>query len=172
MQFTTSKKVAAALGAGAIAVAASGVAYAYWTASGVDSGEGNSATAASAPADTTIVVDTVPTGLYPTGSDDLTFHLENSNPYPVYVGATDFSVDSDQVTADNSDCTATLAALSGTDTETPARVPAKTGDVNGKSATYTISVAMDDTTDNQSACQGATFTIPVVASPHVDPPRN
>src|SRR3954463_4232090 len=34
MQFTTTKKIAAALGAGAVAVAGSGVAFAFWTTTG------------------------------------------------------------------------------------------------------------------------------------------
>lgn len=160
-RFITRKKIAAATAATALGVGGV-IAYAAWTSSG--SGNG---TVSARSASALVVADaTTATTLYPTGTANLVVTLTNNNAYNVAVTAISqgvlssgaptaaaITVDSNHSSCNVSSVTLTAPALSGVV-------------VAGNGGTYTLTlhnaVAMDNTAAD--ACQGATFTVPVVAT--------
>lgn len=133
---------------GAIMVAS--VAFAAWTVSGSGTG---SAKATSAVALTATGV-TPTADLYPGKTNgDAKLTIDNTNPFDVEVTdiARSGAITSSAGGACNADTGVTFTDQSGLTLSVPA----------GTSQTFTLSgvVAMDNTSD--TACQGATFTIPV-----------
>lgn len=85
---TRSQKTVAALAIGALGVAGTGVAYAYWTATG--SGTGSAATGNVAAV--TVVQTSTVGSLYPGISQSLSGTFTNPNTFPVYVAQVDVEV--------------------------------------------------------------------------------
>lgn len=147
-----------------VIVGVGGVAYAYWSAGGTGSGAG--ATGTTVPL--TLSSGTPTAGLLPGGSSDVVLTITNTNTSRVKVsslaldttqGTGGFSVD-----AGHSGCA--LTALSfGTQTNGGAgwTVAGKVGAVNG-TLTATLSSALAMSISAANACQGATFTVYLVAS--------
>jgi hypothetical protein len=141
-----------------------GVAYAYWTAGGAGTGFGAAGTTIPL-----VLTSGTPTAeLHPGASSGVVVAMSNPNSAPVRVsslaldptqGAGGFRVD-----VGHSDCTLTALSFS-TQTNGGAgwSVPGKVGSVNGTLAvTLAGALAMSVSADN--ACQGATFTVYLVAS--------
>lgn len=160
-RFITRKKVAA--GAAVAALGLGGmIAYAAWTSSGSGSGTVSARTASQVLVGDGHVANT----LYPTGTADLVVTVNNPNDYNVNVtslaqGAlSSGSATAAAVTDDHSGagCTAT--------TVTYTAPSLGSGVVVGAHQTYTFTlhnaVAMSNAAED--ACQGATFTIPVIAN--------
>ena len=152
----------AAAATAVLAVATAG--YAYWTAAG-------SGTAGKTTVTTTAVTLTpgTPTAqLFPGGSADVVLTAANPNDFSVRIGV--LALDTSQGTAgfavDGGHSGCGLGVLSLT-TQTNGgsgwTVPAKVGGVNGSlSITLTNALAMGTTAAD--ACQGASFTVYLVAS--------
>jgi hypothetical protein len=151
-----SKKTAVAAGTVAAVVAASGVAYAFWT----ETGSGSTSAGAASTSALTFTGDASPAAnLYPGASGvNVTVNVGSTNSGTVHFSGT-VTVNGASVSADpgHSGCTAALAALSGSTTVTDLSVPPA-------GTTFTIPVAMADTAGNQNPCKGATFTIPLTVS--------
>ena len=145
--------------------ALAGIAAAVWSAVGSGSGSGGTGT--------TVAVTLSPAAptatLYPGGQTNVVLTITNSNTAPVRIGSlssdtargtSGFSVD-----AGHTGCVlSTLAFTTQTNGTTGWTVPAKAGSVNGTLAvTLTNAIAMSLTA--LSACQGATFTVYLVAQP-------
>lgn len=127
-----------------------GVAYAFWSASGSGSGQVGSATAAAL----TVAPVAVPLAdLFPGKTDDLSFRVSNSNGYRVRLTTlTGISVTSSDPTA----CAAsniTLSAGPGYSLPTPVDVAA------GATATGTLAGLVTMATTALDGCQGKTFTV-------------
>jgi hypothetical protein len=147
------------------ALAVTGVANAYWRASGTGTGSGT--------AGTTVAVTLTPgaptPGLYPGGATAVVLTVTNTNTSAVRLGT--LSLDISQgtggfaVDAGHSGCL--VSALSFT-TQTNGgagwTVPAKVGAVNGTLA-ITLPNALAMTTTAANACQSATSTVYLVAGP-------
>lgn len=135
---------------------AGGIAFAAWTSTG--SGTGT----ATAGTDSGIVVDgNDVSGLFPTGSKDITVTVTNSNPYAVDLD----SLTADSVTVDathgDAGCVVTdiVTADSGDYLASADRIAA-----NGAFITRDLTVHMD--ADAADACKGATFTVSYTGSAH------
>lgn len=129
----------------------SGVALAFWSTSGSGSG---TATARSS-LNLTGTLSSV-TGLYPGGSLAVTVTVANPNPFPVKVTA----VTGGTVTTGASGCTTTGVAYTNQTTSNGLGASGFTVPANSAgTALPATTVTMDNT--SLSACQGATFTVPV-----------
>ena len=149
--------------AAAVALGGAGVAYAYWTA-------GGSATAAGGTGTTVPVVlstGTPTAALLPGGTSGVVLTATNSNTSPLTINS--FTLNTAQgtggfaVDAGHSGCTlTTLSFPAQTNGGSGWVVPGKVGGTNGTlSITLANSLAMSTSAAN--ACQGATFTVYVVA---------
>ncbi len=162
-RFITRKKVAAATAASAVAVGGV-IAYAAWTSSGAGTGS-----VAARTASALVVADGhVANTLYPTGTADLVVTLTNNNAYNVSVSAITLGA-----LASGSPTAAAISVDSGHSTCNVSTVtysaPTITTDslvVAGNGGTYTVTlhnaVAMANGANDN--CQGATFTVPVLAT--------
>jgi hypothetical protein len=155
---------------GAIAVVAlvvvplGGIAYAYWTRTGTGTGSGQNGT--------TVAISLSPgtptAALYPGGSTSVVLTATNTNTSPVRIGALQLDVARGTggfaVDAGHSGCS--VAALSFTTQNNGGNgwtVPARVGVTNGTlPITLTTSLAMSTTA--LASCQGATFTVYLVAT--------
>lgn len=146
-----------------LAMPAGGIAYAFWSGTGVGAGAGTSATTVAL----TLSPATPSAALYPGGQSNVVLTATNTNDSIVHIaslslntaqGTGGFSVD-----AGHSGCS--VAALSFT-TQTNGgsgwNVPARVGAVNGTLA-VTLTNALTMTAAAADACQGATFTVYLVA---------
>lgn len=129
-----------------------GIAFAAWTSTGSDSGAATADTAKNL----TVVVDDTVTGLYPTGSKDVTFTVKNNNPYPVTLDTA--TVSNLAVAAPSAGCTihdVTTSPVSVSDRLAP-----------GATTTATHVVTVNMGADADDACQGKTFTFDLSVSAH------
>jgi hypothetical protein len=146
----------------ALAIAAGGgIAYAYWSATG--SGNASAANGTMQPVTVTAFVggDTPNATLIPGGSADVILRVTNPNAYPVQVYGV---AGNGAITADpaHSACTTTgvtFTAPAGPITPT-VTVPA------GAALLVHLAGAAGMNAASQSACQGATFHIPVTLAVH------
>lgn len=142
---------------GAVAtLMAGGVAFAAWTSTGTGTGT------ATAGTDSGIVVDgNDVSGLFPTGTKDITVTVINSNPYAVDLD----SLTADSVTVDaahgDAGCEVTdiVTADSGDYSSSADRIAA-----NGAFIQRDLTVHMAADADN--ACKGAIFTVSYTGSAH------
>lgn len=142
-------KRTAVVGIAALGLIGGGVALAAWTATGTGQGD---ATATSAK-DLIVNVGSA-TGLYPTGSENVSFTVRNPNPYQVTLTnahPTNFTVD-----AAHSACNVG-ASISAADVALTDVLAAST-----TGAAHTVVVEMDN--DAIDACQGATFSFDLVVA--------
>jgi hypothetical protein len=152
VRFITTKKALAALATGAVVIAASGVAFAYWTTSG--SGPGSGSVAASNG--TLGLIGTSSPALTPGGSTTVTVKATNA-------GSTNLAVATihlDSVTGTG--CVG--ADFSMPDIASGIVVPAHTDAAHAVTVgSGTLSYA-DSLTSNQTACQGAALTLALSAT--------
>ncbi|HVV37902.1 MAG TPA: hypothetical protein VHC63_14935 [Acidimicrobiales bacterium] len=153
------KRKLSVIAAASVAFAATGVAFAAWTASGAGSGYTKARTAQALS--TVDVSATTTAQLYPGGSGDVLVRIANPNPYDVVVTGiaqtASASISSGNATCDNSN-SVTYSDQTGTWT-----VPA------GGESTVTLTGAAAMSTASVDACQGLVFTIPVTLSGHSAP---
>ncbi len=142
-----------------------GIAWSYWSAGGSGIGTGANRT----PTALSLSPGTPAPGLYPGGSTNVVLTATNPNTSIVKIGSLlrDTSQGTGGFAVDGSHSGCSLAALSFTTQSnggTGWSVPAKVGAVNGTlSISLTNALAM--TAAAASACQGATFTVYLVAGP-------
>ena len=149
--------------AAVVALGGAGVAYAYWTAGG--SGIAAGGTGTTVPVTLTSATSTA--ALLPGGTSGVVLTATNSNVAMVRINS--FSLDTTQGTAgfavDAAHAGCTLSALSfATQTNGGSgwTVPGKVGATNG-TLSITLTNALSMSTAAANACQGATFTVYVVA---------
>ena len=136
-------------------------AHAYWTTGGSGAG---SATAGAATNNLTLTPGTATTSLYPATSGDVALSIANGNPYVALVGslALDTGRGTNGVSVDGGHSGCDVAALSYT-TQTNGGagwfVPA------GSTLSLDLANAVSLGTGADSACQGATFTLFLLAAP-------
>jgi len=142
-----------------------GIAWSYWSAGGSGSGSGANRT----PTALSLSPGTPAAGLYPGGSTNVVLTASNSNTSIVKIGS--LLLDSSQGTGgfavDGGHSGCSVAALSYTTQSNGGSgwsVPAKVGAVNGTLA-ITLTNALSMSAAAASACQGATFTVYLVAGP-------
>ena len=151
------KKSAAILAGGVVAVAGAGGAYAYWTGGG--SGTGSAAAGTNSPI--TVVQTSTVAGLAPgTAPQALSGNFNNSNSSSVYVtsvsatvGTVTKAAGAPAGTCDASDFT--IAYAVGSTMPVGAEVAAGTGKGSWSGAT----IAFNDKASNQDACKLATVTV-------------
>jgi hypothetical protein len=126
-----------------------GVAFAAWTSTGEGSGAVNAAQAQALTVNVTNV-----NGLYPTGSVDVPFTVTNPNPYAVTLN----TVSLKSVSVDAAHSTCATSVITGP-AKTVSMVAAGNG---GTSVSQNFTVSMSNAATD--ACQGATFTVTLLAS--------
>lgn len=151
--FSTKQKVGAAvLGAGVIAAALGGVAYAYWSSTGT--GTGSALTGTTNPANVVVTQAAPPAGgLYPgmTTAITLSGKFNNSNSGPVKVGTVTAVLDTAHLP---SGCIAddfTVGGSAPVNAEIP--VGNDVGSWNG------VTIIMNDTANNQDTCKAQTIPL-------------
>lgn len=142
-----------------------GIAWSYWSAGGSGSGSGANRT----PTALSLSPGTPAAGLYPGGSTNVVLTASNSNASIVKIGSLllDTSQGTGGFAVDGGHSSCSVAALSYTSQSNGGSgwsVPAKVGAVNGTLA-ITLTNALSMSAAAASACQGATFTVYLVAGP-------
>jgi hypothetical protein len=147
-----------------VTVGGAGVAYAYWSAGGAGSAVGSTGTTVPL----TLTSGTPTAGLLPGANSDVVLTMTNTNTARVKVsslaldttqGTSGFGVD-----AGHSGCTLTaLSFAAQTNGGAGWTVPGKVGAVNG-TLTVTLSSALAMSLSAVNACQGATFTVYLLAA--------
>jgi hypothetical protein len=147
-----------------VTVGGAGVAYAYWSAGGAGSAVGSTGTTVPL----TLSSGTPTAGLLPGAGSDVVLTMTNSNSASVKVSS--LALDTTQGTGgfsvDSGHAGCALTALSfGTQTNAGAgwTVPGQVGAVNG-TLTVTLSAALAMSLSAANACQGATFTVYLLAA--------
>lgn len=128
-------------------------ASAYWTNSGSAAVTGTVGTMSSA----TVAVTAEATALYPGGAADLTLSVTNPNAYSVVLSAVAVNPSPGLSSSDNGcDASTYLSIVPGT-------LPS-TAIAAGATRTYTLTDAAQLSVNAVQACQGATFTIPLLVT--------
>jgi len=149
----------------ALGIPVGGIAWSYWSAGGSGTGTGANGTLAAV----SLSAGSPTAALYPGGSTNVVATATNSNPSAVRIGS--LLLDTSQgtggfaVDAGHSGCS--VAALSYTTQSNGGAgwsVPARVGITNGTLA-ITLTNALTMSASAASACQGATFTVYLVAGP-------
>lgn len=147
-----------------LAVPVGGLSYAYWSGTGTGLGSGNTGVTTAL----TLSAGTPSASLYPGGQANVV--LSASNPNTAIVHITTLSLNTAQgtggfsVDAGHSSCSvAALTYTSQTNGGSGWDVPKKVGAVNGTLG-ITLSNALAMAASAADACQGATFTVYLVAS--------
>jgi len=148
-----------------LSIPVGGIAWSYWSAGGVGGGSGANRT----PTALSLSAGTPAAGVYPGGSTNVVLTATNSNTSIVKIGS--LLLDTTQGTSgfavDGSHSGCSVAALGFTTQNNGGAgwsVPAKVGAVNG-TLSITLTSALTMTASAASACQGATFTVYLVAGP-------
>jgi len=151
MSWFTKKRVSVGLGC-VFAVAAAGVAFAYFTSSGAGTGS------ASVGSSSAVTLHASITGnLYPGSSSPVTFTVDNPSSGVQRVGTVTLS--SISVDAGHSTCSTTITGGNPDFTMAPVPVNQVFPPGNGQSVSATGTLAMNETGVNQDGCQGATLTL-------------
>lgn len=148
-------KVAVLMGVLSLAIG-SGTAYAYWATDGFGSGSAAAGDMQTVTVDALVPGDTPASTLIPGGTADVVLRVTNPNPYSVQV----YSVTGNgPITADTAhpSCTTTGVTFAGSPTPLS---PAVSIAANS-TALVTLPGAAGMNATSQSACQGATFHLPV-----------
>lgn len=153
MQFTKKQKVAGALAAGAMAVAGGGVAFAYWTTTGSGTGSASAGSVPSGDGNVTIVQTSDNSGYNLGDIKDVVATVTNTLGYSVNVGAV-------QAVVSDSGIAGACSASNWVYTPGAALGTLTAGET--ESVTVGTLQLVDDTANNQDACQNAapslTFT--------------
>jgi len=147
---------ASAAAAALCLLAGGGTAYAYWATAGAGSGAAAAATMKAVTVDAFVAGDSNRTSLVPGGTADVILRTSNPNAFAVQL----YSVASTgAATADTAHAGCTTTGVSFTAPAAPL-APAIIIPANS-SLLVTLPGAASMSTDSQSACQGATFKVPV-----------
>jgi hypothetical protein len=149
----------------AVTLGGASIAYGYWSAGGVGSGFGATGTTT---AQVSLSSGTPTASLLPGGQSDVVLTMTNPNAARVRVSslALDTTQGTGGFTVDTNHSTCALGALSfATQTNGGSgwSVPGKVGSTNG-TLTVTLSSSLAMSVSAVNACQGATFTVYLVAS--------
>ena len=137
-------------------LAGGGTAYAYWASTGAGTGAAAAATMQKVTVDAMVAGDSSSTSLVPGGTADVILRTSNPNAFAVQL----YSVASTgAATADTAHAGCTTTGVSFTAPAAPL-APAIIIPANS-SLLVTLPGAASMSTDSQSACQGATFKVPV-----------
>jgi hypothetical protein len=169
MNSKTSKKVAAALAAGAVTVAGSGVAFAYWTSTG--NGTGTAAATAGA-VNTLTFTQTALDGMYPGDSaQTLTVAVKNTGDQSVYISTVKayLTVVKNSGNTAVGNCNAGDFKLGGVvnaaDADSAVEMTWTDEDLaKDEVHNATSTVQFNNTAENQDACKGAAVTVHYLAS--------
>ncbi len=148
-------KVAVLTGVLSLAIGA-GTAYAYWASDGAGSGSASAGNMQTVTVDALVPGDNPASTLIPGGTADVVLRVTNPNPYSVQV----YSVTNNgTATADNAhlSCTTTGVTFAGT----PSPLSPAVSIAANSSTLVTLPGAASMDATSQSACQGATFHLPV-----------
>jgi hypothetical protein len=138
-------------------IAAGGAAWAMWRLSGA----GSSSTTASTALNLRLTAVPRPDApLYPGARTDLAVTVENPNPFPITL--TTVHAGSGPVTVDAAHFAAGCVTTGVSPTRGVSAVSLSVGPRS--SASFLLPDAIQMTNDSDSACQGATFTVPLTAS--------
>lgn len=151
MGWMTQKRVFVALGC-TIAVAAAGIALAYFTSSGSGTGSASVGSSLAVTLHASITGD-----LYPGSSSPVSFTVDNPSKGVQRVGTV--SLASISVDSGHSSCSTTLTGGNPDFSMAAAPVNQVFPPGNGQSVSATGTLAMNETGVNQDACQGATLTL-------------
>lgn len=147
---------ASAAAAALCLLAGGGTAYAYWATAGAGSGAAAAATMNAVTVDAFVAGDSNRTSLVPGGTADVILRTSNPNAFAVRIHAV---VSAGPVTADAAHAGCTTTGVSFTAPAAPL-APAVTIPANS-SLLVTLPGAAGMSIQSQSACQGATFRVPV-----------
>jgi hypothetical protein len=148
-------KVAVLTGVLSLAIGA-GTAYAYWATDGSGGGSADAGDMQTVTVDALILGDTPASSLIPGGTADVVLQVTNPNPYSVQV----YSVtDNGTATADNAHSSCTTTGVTFASPPSPLSPAVSIGANSTALVTLPGAASMDAT--SQSACQGATFHLPV-----------
>lgn len=148
-------KVAVLTGVLSVAIGA-GTAYAYWAADGSGGGSAGAGNMQTVIVDAFVPGDAPGSTLVPGGTADVVLRVTNPNPYSVQV----YSVTSNgTATADNDHPSCTTTGVSFTGVPGPLSPAVSIAANTSTLVTLPGAASMDKT--SQSACQGATFHLPV-----------
>jgi hypothetical protein len=151
-------KVAVLAGVLSLAIGA-GTAYAYWATDGSGSSSAAAGDMQTVTVDALVPGDTPASALIPGGTADVVLRVTNPNPYSVQV----YSVSNNgTATADDAhpSCTTTGVTFAGT----PGPISPAVSIAANSSTLVTLSGAASMDATSQSACQGATFHLPVTVA--------
>jgi hypothetical protein len=151
MSWITKKRALVALGC-TFALAAAGVAFAYFTSTGSGTG---TATVGSSSAVTLHA--TISSNLYPGASSPVTLTVDNPSSGSQRVGTVTLA--SISVDSGHSSCSTTISGANPDFTMPAVTVNQVFGPGNGQSVTPAGTLTMNETGVNQDACQGATLTL-------------
>ncbi|MCZ2403960.1 hypothetical protein IV498_12415 [Paenarthrobacter sp. Z7-10] len=149
--------IAAASLAAVLSVAAGGgVAFAYWTTGGTGSGSAVNSDLQAVTVEAYAAAGPAQSALFPGGSSDVTMRVTNENSYPVHI----YSVTAaGPVTADGGHSACTNNGVTFGPVSSPLS-PATSIAAHTTSVVVLPAAAKMDTS-SQSACQGASFSLPV-----------
>jgi hypothetical protein len=152
-----------AIALAAVAIPTGGVAFAYWSSGGAGAGAGDTGTME----DLTLSPGTPTADLFPGTQTDVVLTASNPNTSATHIGS--LSLNTSQgtggfaVDGGHAGCSvATLSFTTQTNGGTGWTVPARVGLVSGTLA-ITLTDALTMSAAAASACQGATFTVYLVA---------
>jgi hypothetical protein len=151
MAWISRKRTLTALGC-TVALAAVGVAVAYFTSSG--SGTGAASVGSSSPV---TLHATISSSLYPGSSSPVTFTVDNPSSGSQRVGT--ITLSSISVDSGHTGCSTTISGGNPDFTMPTVTVNKVFGPGNGQSVTPGGTLTMNETGVNQDACQGATLTL-------------
>lgn len=148
----TRRRVVATAAAVAAVAAGSGIAWAFWSSSGV--GAGSATTGSLSITTTALVTGDAPTvTLVPAGTGDVVVRVHNGNTSAVHVASVQFQA----VAADSSH-----SGCTGVTVTAPTSFPTPQFQIAaGQDKTLTFTGAAAMAIDASSNCQGATFTVPI-----------
>ena len=152
---TRGAKVAVLTGVLSLAIGA-GTAYAYWAAEGSGGGSAGAGDMQTVTVDALVPGDAPASTLIPGGTADVVLRVTNPNPYAVQVfGVTNNGT----ATADNAHPLCTTTGVTFKDPPSPLSPAVSLAANSSTLVTLPGAASMDAT--SQSACQGATFHLPV-----------
>lgn len=157
LKISGGRRGTAAFLAGALTLAlGTGTAYAYWTTNGSGSGSAAAGDMQTVTVGALVPGDTPASALIPGGTADVVLRVTNPNPYPVQV----YSVTGNgSVTADTAHPACTITGVTFAGSLIPLSPAVSIAPNSTALVTLPGAASMDAT--SQSACQGATFHLPV-----------
>jgi hypothetical protein len=149
--FRTKKRIIIAVGVAIVALIAAIAGYAYWSTTGAGTASGDAGTTQAL-----VLHGSFPAGIYPGGTEPVTFTVDNPNPGNAQLGTIHLvSVTPD---AGHSSCLGTDFGMA--DVAVNAEITPGTG----RTVTPTGTLTYTDTAVSQDACKSATLTLNLTSS--------